>query len=150
MPSVRITQGMGVVFARRFYLTNISSARERRPPAGISKHPALDAIGIHHRPDGEALQQAAPGDVVGQFADGDACLDPADVAAAQKQPVEGDITRGAEGDFLVGSLSYVGAPRRAPRASLSTSYPPRNPAQPSASFVPPPAPCADLSTAIAT
>ena len=61
---------------------------------------------IEDRPDIEALQQAAPGDVLGQFLDRDVGLDLADVRLAEHQLVERDIARARKGDLLNG-LGHV-------------------------------------------
>ena len=55
------------------------------------EHAGLDPIGIEHGPDVQALQQAAPRDVFGQFLDRDACLDAPHVGLAQHELVEGDV-----------------------------------------------------------
>ena len=65
-------------------------------------HPGLGAVRVQHGPHGEGLQQGAPGDVVGELLDRDARLDPAHIAGAQQQLVEGNVARGAEGDLLDG------------------------------------------------
>ena len=70
---------------------------------GDLEHAGLDAVGVDDGPDAEALQQAAPGDVLGQLLDRDAGLDPPDVRLAEDQLVEGDVARGREGDLLNGS-----------------------------------------------
>ena len=50
------------------------------PAAGRDlEHAGLVALGVEHRPDVEALQQRAPGDVLGQFLDRDAGLDAPDI-----------------------------------------------------------------------
>ncbi len=74
-------------------------------------------VGIEHRPDVEGLDEAAPGDRLGQLLDRDAGLDAADVGLAQHQLVEGDVARRRQGDLLNGSAT-PGHSRRAPRASL--------------------------------
>ena len=56
-------------------------------------HAGLGAALVEHRPDGQALQQRAPGDVLGQLLDGDAGLDAAHVGLAEDQLVEGDVAR---------------------------------------------------------
>lgn len=71
------------------------------PPAGRDlEHPGVDAISVADRSHGQALQQGAPGDVLGEFLDRDAGLDPADIGLAQHQLVEGDVPRAREDDFL--------------------------------------------------
>ena len=54
-------------------------------------HAGLGATVIENRPHGQALQQRAPDDVLGQLLDGDAGLDAAHVGLAQDQLVEGDV-----------------------------------------------------------
>jgi hypothetical protein len=61
-------------------------------------HAGLGAALFQHWPDGEALQQRAAGDVLGQLLDGEAGLDPAHVGLAEHEPVERDIARFAQGD----------------------------------------------------
>src|SRR5208282_2736204 len=80
---------------------------------------------VLHGPDAQALQECAPGDVLGQLLDGDSGLHPAHVGLAEQQLVEGDVARGAEGDLLNGG-SHVDILRDGrPRDSLSTSNPSR-------------------------
>ena len=81
----------------------------------------LGALGVEDRPDVEALQEPAPGDVLGQVLDRDAGLQAPDVRLAEHQLVEGDVARGAEDDLLNG-LCHVGILRDGrPGDSLSTS-----------------------------
>ena len=90
------------------------------------EHAGLGALGVEDRPDVEALEQRAPGDVLGQLLDRDAGLHAPDVGLAQHQLVEGNVARGRQGDLLNGS-SHGGSLRGGrPRDSLSTSNPPRN------------------------
>ena len=60
----------------------------------------LGAIIIQHGPHAQALQEAAAGDVFGQFLDGHASLDAPHVGLAQHQLVERDIPGRGQGDFL--------------------------------------------------
>ena len=72
------------------------------PPAGRNlEHAGFGAIVVENRPDGEALQERATGDVLGKLLNGDARLDTPHVRLAQHQAVEGNVTRLAEGDFLL-------------------------------------------------
>ena len=76
---------------------------ERAEAAAASRnleHPGLDAFGIANRPDGDALQKCAPGDVLGQLVNRDAGLDSADIGLAQHQLVERDVPRRGQDDFL--------------------------------------------------
>ena len=57
-------------------------------------------IGAQDRPDIQALQKGAPGDILGELLDRDAGLDAPDIGLAEDQLVEGDVARAAEGDFL--------------------------------------------------
>ena len=75
------------------------------------EHAGLGALGIEDRPDVEALQEPAPGDVLGQVLDRDAGLQAPDVGLAEHQLVEGNVARGAEGDLLNG-LCHEDTPRR--------------------------------------
>ena len=63
-------------------------------------HAGFDPFSIDHGPDVQALQQAAPRDIFGQFLDRDACLDAPYVGLAQHELVEGDVPRGGQRDFL--------------------------------------------------
>ena len=81
-------------------------------------HAGLNAIGITHWPDGEALQERAATDVLGQFLDRDAGLDAPDVRLGQDELVEGNITRGAEGDLLNGGC-HIGSLRDGRQEPLS-------------------------------
>ena len=63
-------------------------------------HAGLDAIGVAHLANGKALEERAPGDVLGELFDRDAGLDPADVRLAQHQLVEGNVPRRAQDDLL--------------------------------------------------
>lgn len=58
-------------------------------------HAGLGAAVVEHRPHGQALQQGAAGNVLGQLLDGDAGLDAAHVGLAEDELVEGDVTRDA-------------------------------------------------------
>src|SRR5208282_1219105 len=78
---------------------------------------------VLHGPDAQALQECAPGDVLGQLLDGDSGLHPAHVGLAQHQLVEGDVARGAEGDLLNGGCHVDILRDGRPKASLSTSNP---------------------------
>ena len=49
------------------------------------EHAGLGAVVVENRPDGEALQERAPGDVLRELLDRDARLDPPDVRLAQHQ-----------------------------------------------------------------
>jgi len=53
------------------------------------EHAGLDAIGIDNGPHAEALQQPAPGNILGQLLDRDAGLDPPDIRLAQQKAVMG-------------------------------------------------------------
>ena len=64
------------------------------------EHAGLFADLVEHGPDGEARQQRAAGDVLGKLLDRDAGLDAPDVRLAEHKLVEGNVARGAEGDFL--------------------------------------------------
>ena len=80
------------------------------PSAGRDlKHAGLGALGVENRPDIQALQKGAPGDVLGEFLDRDPRLDPADIGLAEDQLVEGDVARAAEGDPL-NIVSHGGSP----------------------------------------
>ncbi len=108
--------------------------RPEAPTTGRNFEEAgLVAVGVQHRPHGQRLQQRAPGDVVGELLDGDARLDPADVAGAEQQLVEGDVARGAERDFR-SRRSHGRSPRRARRDPLSTRSLVTKPAAPLSLF----------------
>ena len=81
-------------------------------------HAGLGAALVEHRPDGEALQQRAPGDVLGQLLDGDAGLDAAHVGLAEDELVEGDVARYAQGDLGL-RLGHGMVLRDGPAGSLS-------------------------------
>ena len=66
------------------------------------EYAGLIAIGVAHRPNGEALQERAPGDILGQLLDRNAGLDAADIRLGQDELVEGNVARGAEGELLNG------------------------------------------------
>ena len=106
----------------------------KRPVAaaacGDLEHAGLGTIGVENRADAEALQERAPGDVLGQLLDRDAGLQTPHVGLAEHQLVEGNVARGAEGDLLNG-LCHVGRLRDGwPGDSLSTSNPSRKPGSP--------------------
>ena len=119
---------------RQALLLHQQFERPVAPAAGRDlEHAGLGALGVEDRPDVQALEQRAPGDVLGQLLDRDAGLHAPDVGLAQHQLVEGNVARGRQGDLLNGS-SHGGSLRGGrPRDSLSTSNPPRKPAQPSSS-----------------
>ena len=87
-------------------------------------HAGLGTALVQHRPDGEALQQRAPGDVLGQLLDRHAGLDAAHVGLAEDELVEGDVPRYAQGDLGLrlghGRVSGCSATGR-PGASLPAS-----------------------------
>src|SRR6516225_9584526 len=85
------------------------------------EHAGLLAVGVHHRPDIEALEKRAPGNVFGKLLDGDAGLDPAHVGLAEHQLVEGDVARGAERNLGGCHVDILRDGR--PKAFLSTSNP---------------------------
>ena len=76
---------------------------------------------IEDRADIEALEKRAAGDIFRQFGNGDTRLDPANVGLGQDQPVEGNVPRAAEGDFLNCLGHGSGTPWRA-AARLSLGY----------------------------
>ena len=72
MPSVAHDAGHGLGL-RHALLLDQEFERAVAPAAGRNLvHAGLGAVGIEHRPDTEALQQAAAGDVLGQLLDRDA------------------------------------------------------------------------------
>jgi hypothetical protein len=74
------------------------------PSAGRNlEHAGLHAVGVENRPDVEALQERAPGDVLGQLLDRDAGLHAPDVRLGQNKLVERDVARRRQGDLLNGS-----------------------------------------------
>jgi hypothetical protein len=87
----------------------------KRPKAAASgrnlEHAGVLAVAIDDRTDAEALQECAPGDVVGQFLDRNAGLDAAHIGLAQDELVEGNVARCAQRDLLNGS--HLVSPRRA-------------------------------------
>jgi hypothetical protein len=85
-------------------------------------HAGLGTALVQHRPDGQALQQRAAGNVLGQLLDRHAGLDAAHVGLAEDELVEGDVTRNAQGDPGL-RLGHVRSPQRAGREPLSR--PPR-------------------------
>src|SRR5580704_15031329 len=101
-------------------------------PAGRNlEHACLDAFGVENRPDVQALQERAPGDVLGQLFNRDARLYAPNIRLAEHQLVEGDVARGAESDLL-NRTSHIDSLRDGrPGDFLSTSNPSRKPAQPS-------------------
>jgi hypothetical protein len=104
------------------------------PAAGRDlEHASFLAFGVEHGADIEALKQAAPGDVLGQFLDRDAGLHTPDVRLAQHQLVEGDVARGRQGDLLNGSSHGDFLRDGRPKASLPASNPSRKSPQPSSS-----------------
>ena len=111
---------------RRAVQTLLLDQQFERPVAASAgrdlEHAGFSAVLIQHRPDGDRGQKRAPGDVFGELVDRDAGLDAADIGLAEHQLVEGDVARGAEGDFL--RLGHVSSPWAGwPKASLSTSKP---------------------------
>ena len=93
------------------------------PPASRDlEHAGLGALGIEHRPDVEALQERAPGDVLGQLLDRDAGLHAPDVRLGQNKLVEGDVARRRQGDLLNGSSHRDGL--RDGRRRLSLGFQP--------------------------
>ena len=76
---------------------------------GHLEHTGLAAVIVQHGADGEALEQGAPSDVLGQLLDGDARLDTADIRLAEHEAVEGDVARSGERD-PGGGLRHGGSP----------------------------------------
>ena len=72
----------------------------------------------------QALDQAAPGDGLGQFLNRDARLDAAHIGLAEGQRVERDVARGGEGDLLRGighgSCSTAGTEGLSPGSQPAT------------------------------
>lgn len=97
--------------------------RPEPPPAGGDRvHAGLGAAVVQHGPHGDGTEQRPPRNVLGQFLDRHACLDVAHVRLAEHQLVEGNVARGAEGDFLLlGHQDYSATGQ--PGASLPTSKP---------------------------
>ena len=74
--------------------------RLKAPPAGRHLERArLLTLSVPHGPHAQGLQQAAPGNVLGQFLDAHAGLDAAHVGLAQHQLVQGDVARRAQHDL---------------------------------------------------
>ena len=104
---------------RQALLLDQQFERPEAPAAGRDfEHAGLLAFGVENRPDAEALQERASGDVLGQFLDRDAGLHAPDVRLAEHQLIEGDVARGAEGDLLNGG-SHVGFSATGGRKTLS-------------------------------
>ena len=82
------------------------------------EHAGLLAFGVEHRPDAEALQERAPGDILGQLFDRNAGLHAPDIRLAEHQLVEGNVARGRQGDLLNGS-SHMDSLRDGRREPLS-------------------------------
>ena len=100
-----------------------------RPEAATAGRVLVDAgrgsIGVGGGTDAGTLEQAAPGDVLGQILGRDAGPHVPDVGPRQDQLAERDVTRGRERDLLNGS--HVGMLRVCrPGASLSTLKSARN------------------------
>ena len=91
---------------------------EAAAAGGNLEHPGLGALVVEDRPNGQALQQRAAGDVLGKLFDRDARLDAADIGLAQDQPVERNVARARQRD-LVNRLRHGWSPRRAGREPLS-------------------------------
>ena len=70
------------------------------PPAGRNfVHAGLDTVRVANRAHAEALQQAAPGDVLRQFLDRDPGLDLANIGLGKNELVERNILGLAQGDL---------------------------------------------------
>ena len=98
--------------------------RPEPPPAGGDRvHAGLSAAVIQHGPHGDGTEQRPPRDVLGQFLDRHARLDVAHVRLAEHQLVEGNVARGAEGDFLLlGHRDISGQASREPLSNLQTRH----------------------------
>ena len=71
------------------------------PPSSRDfEHAGLDACGVENRSDVEALQERAPGDVLGQLLDRHAGLHAPGVRLGQNKLVKGDVARRRQGDLL--------------------------------------------------
>ena len=124
---MRTTHGIGAV-AVEALLLHEELERAVAPAAGRDfEHAGLDAVVVENRPDGEALQEPAAGDVLGELLDRDARLDAPDIRLAQHELVEGNVARRAEGDLL-GGFAISDSPRRAAE-SLSLGLLTRHEAQ---------------------
>lgn len=76
--------------------------RAKPPPAsGDLVYAGLGATGIQRRPHNDGAEQRPPRDVLGQFLDRHAHLGVAHVRLDERQLVEVDVARGAEGDLLL-------------------------------------------------
>ena len=80
---------------------------EAAPADRHLENAGLGPLGVEHRPDGEAVQQSAAGDVLGEVFDRDAGLDAAEVRLGQHQRVEGDVARSVEDDLGGGGHGNV-------------------------------------------
>ena len=91
---------------------------------GNLEHAGFLALGVEERSHIEALQEAAAGDVLGQFLDRDAGLQAPDIGLREDELVEGDVARGAEGDFLTGGChdGLLRDGRREPLSRLPTRH----------------------------
>ena len=86
--------------ARKTLLLHQQLQRPVTPAAGRHLvHPRLGAALVQHRPNRKALQQRAPGDILGQLLDCHAGLDPAHVGLAEDELVEGNVPQFAQGDL---------------------------------------------------
>ncbi len=89
------------------------------PPAGRHlEHTGLDAFGVDHRADVEALQESASDYVLGQFLNRDASFDPADVRLGEDELVEGNVPAAAEDDLLGGCWHFHFSATNRPGATL--------------------------------
>jgi hypothetical protein len=96
----------------------MSHGRERRDGQGGDA-----GLGALHRADAQALQQGAPGNVLGELLNRNAGLDAPDVRLAEHQLVEGNVAGRTESD-LRKSNSHVGNLHDGrPKAFLSTYDP---------------------------
>ncbi len=89
---------------------------EAAATGGHLEHAGLVAILVGHRPDGQALQERTPGDVLGEFLDRDTGFDAPDIRLAEDEFVEGNIARHTERDLGLGlDVGHRFSPRRAAR-----------------------------------
>ena len=96
---MRTTQGIERGLGQALLLDQQFQRAIAPSAGGDFEHAGFRALAIEDSANVEALQKRAPRDVLGKLFDRDAGLDRSDVGLRQDELVEGNVARGAEGQF---------------------------------------------------
>ena len=80
---------------------------EPPPPGWHLERAGLVSVGVENRPHIEVVQQASPGDVVGEFLDRHARVDAAHIGLREHELVERHVARGLQRRDLLNGTCHV-------------------------------------------